>query len=433
MSRRPSLSVPVAPHLAAAGLFLVLSVGLPSVTAAQDPAALQAGASSRLRVYLDCSNCFDDYLRDEIDWVDFVRQPQDADVHLLSSDAGTASGGRELVLRFVGAGRFQGVDHELRVVSLVNEAESVRRADVLRTVTVGLLGYLARAGLPSGLDLSVESSESEDGSSVFSDPWNLWVFEVSAGGEFEAEESNRQVQWDTNFAGDRISEAWKISFGVSVDHQSETFNLDEEDPFEVDQRERSLDWFVAKSLGPHWSVGFEGRVEQSTFANTKISSEVSPAVEYSVFPYQDYATRQLVLLYELGFEVVQYYEMTLFDKLEETLWSQEIAVRLDQRQPWGSLQAGVQWSQYLHDLDKYRLEAEGEISLNLTRGLSLEVEGSASRIRDQLSIPRRGATPEEVLLELRELLSAYDVGFSVGVSYSFGSLFNNVVNPRFDD
>ena len=36
-----------------------------------------------------------------------------------------------------------------------------------------------------------------------------------------------------------------------------------------------------------------------------------------------------------------------------------------------------------------------------------------------------------MLLQLRELQSGYEVSFSVGVSYSFGSLFNNVVNPRF--
>jgi hypothetical protein len=417
-------------------LVLLVSGTFETLAAAQtigDQPAPVAG-SPRLRVYLDCSDCFQEFLRDEIDWVDFVRQPQDADVHVLSSETSTGSGGQELVLRFVGAGRFQDVNRELRSLSLVNESENVTRAGVLRTVIVGLLGYLAQEGLPIGLDLNVEQEEGDDDErGAAEDRWNLWVFEVGAGGEIEAEESNRQVQWDASFNGDRISEAWKISFGVSIDHQRETFDLDEDDPFDVEQRERSFDVFVAKSVGRHLSAGFEGRVESSTFSNTKLSAEIAPAVEFSVFPYQEYATRQLVILYELGFEVVEYHEVTLFDKIEENLWSQEIALRLDQNQPWGSLQGGVQWSQYLHDFDKYRLQADGELSLNIGRGLSLEMEGSASRIRDQLSLPRRGATPEEVLLELRELRSGYDVSFSIGLSYTFGSIFNNVVNPRFDD
>jgi hypothetical protein len=63
--------------------------------------------------------------------------------------------------------------------------------------------------------------------------------------------------------------------------------------------------------------------------------------------------------------------------------------------------------------------------------LSVEVEGAASRIRDQLSLPRRGADPEEILLRLRELQSGYEVSLRVGFNYTFGSIFNNIVNPRF--
>jgi hypothetical protein len=384
-------------------------------------------------VFLDCSDCFQEYLRDEIDWVDFVRQPQDADVHLLSSETDTAGGGEELVLRFVGVGRFEGTDHELRAVSLVNEAESVQRDRVLRTVTVGLLYYLARTGLPAGLDVSVEADDERQEAGPAIDRWNLWVFEIGAAGQIEAEESTRQVQWDTNVSADRVSEDWKISFGFSLEEERETFDLDEDEPLDVRQHQRDVEWFVAKSLGPHWSLGFDGNFESSTFGNLDFGAQAAPAVEYSVFPYSEYASRQLVIQYQIGAEHAKYYEVTLFNEIEETLARQQVLIRLDQTQPWGSLQSGFEWSQYLHDLSKYRLEVEGEISLRIIRGLSLEMEGSVSRIRDQLSLPRRDATEEEVLLELRELQSRYDVNFSVGFSYSFGSIFNNIVNPRFDD
>ena len=82
--------------------------------AAAEKAAQNTGSPSgaRLRVFLDCGDCCEAYLRDEITWVDFVRQPQDADVHVLSSDRETGGGGRELVLRFVGRGRFEGAATE---------------------------------------------------------------------------------------------------------------------------------------------------------------------------------------------------------------------------------------------------------------------------------------------------------------------------------
>ena len=104
---------------------------------------------------------------------------------------------------------------------------------------------------------------------------------------------------------------------------------------------------------------------------------------------------------------------------------------LDRREPWGSVDLTLEFSQYLHDLSKYRLELDGEASFRITRGLSFNLEGGISRIRDQLSLPRRDATQEEVLLRLRELQSGYEIRFDVGFTYSFGSLFNNVVNPRF--
>ena len=84
-------------------------------------------AGARLRVFLDC-DCFEAYLRDQMAWVDFVRQPQDADVHVLSSDRETGGGGRELILRFVGRGRFADIATELRVVSQVAASENDRRA-----------------------------------------------------------------------------------------------------------------------------------------------------------------------------------------------------------------------------------------------------------------------------------------------------------------
>jgi hypothetical protein len=418
----------------AVALALVVSVLVAGPSHAQPPADQSAAASgpARLRVYLDCSDCFQNYLRDEITWVDFVRQPQDADVHLLSNSQTTGGGGREVVLRFVGAGRFATVDHELRALSLAGETENVRRATLLRTVVVGLLNYMAREGLPAGLDVDVEPDQTRAADALpVRDPWNLWAFRIGSGGSIDAEESNRQVRWDLNLSADRVTDDWKISFGSRVEREREKFDLDEDDPFEVKRHETRFDWFLAKSLGPHWSFGFEGDVESSSFGNTRFSAASGPAIEFSIFPYREYATRQFVLQYQAGTQHTEYNEVTLFDKLEETRGRHEVSARLDQRQPWGSIESSVELSQYFHDLGKYRLEVNGEVSVRITRGLSVNFDGSASRIRDQISLPRRSATPEEVLLELRELQSGYEVSFSASVSYSFGSLFNNVVNPRF--
>ena len=428
-------------RLLGAGVTLCLALLWPAWSSAQVPPpappapAIQTpapGQAARLRVFLECSECDSDYLRDEIQWVDFVRQPQDADVHLLSSSTGTGGGGREIVLRFVGRGRFQGADHELRVLSVTGDATETVRRRVLRTVTVGLLQYLAREGQAGDLTLTVRApaAAGDRQAGPVRDPWRSWVFSIRGSGSVQAEETNRESQWSSSLSADRVTERWKISFGANTDTRWEEFDLNDDEPFSVTRREHRVDWFVARSLGPHWSLGLDGGAQSSTFGNVTFSGRLAPAIEYSVFPYAEYATRQLRFQYSLGVRRAKYREITLFDKLEETLGQQEIEAVFEQEQPWGSVQLGADFSQYLHDLGKYRVEVDGELSLRVTRGLSLNVEGSASRIRDQISLPRRGATPEEVLLRLRELQSGYEVQFEVGVTYSFGSIFNNIVNPR---
>jgi len=398
---------------------------VPATGGAQAPAV-----TGRLRVYLDCADCFQDYMRTEIDWVDFVRQPQDADVQVMSTATDTGGGGNEVVLRFVGLDRYAGVSQVLRTVSLPGETEDIRRRGVLRIMTVGLLGFMAREGLPTELGVSVRPAPAGSVRAT-RDRWNAWVFAVSTDGQLDAEESSREASLQFGASADRVTDAWKVSFGVSTEQQNEKFDLDEDEPLEVTRLERRLDGFVAKSLGQHWSFGVDGGFEVSTFENIRRAVELAPAIEFNVFPYKEYASRQLRLAYEIGVVSARYNEITLYGKLSETRPRHAFSVTLDQRQPWGTLQAEVEWTQYLHDLSKYRLEVDGEIGVRITRGLSVQFEAAGSRIRDQISLPRRSATQEEVLLRLRELQSGYEVSVAFGIRYSFGSIFNNIVNPRF--
>ena len=415
------------PRLLILALLVLLA---PLAAQAQTPATAQG---TPLRVYLDCEDCFAEYLRNEIRWVDFVRQREDADVHLLSSSRETGGGGREVVLRFVGLGRFQGVDQELKAVSLTGDTEDTRRRGVLRTVIVGLLGYGAREGLPPDLNVSVRAQTPDAVAQTRTDPWNFWVFSLETSASIDAEESNRQWNFDFGASADRVTTEWILSFGAQFEHEKERFNLndEEEEPLEVTRRERDVSWFLAKSLGEHWSAGLQGEVGSSTFENRTFGVELAPTVEFNAFPYSQYTSRQLRFQYTVGMEHSRYEEITLFGRLQETRPIHVASVTLDQRQPWGTLEASVEWSQYLHDLSKYRLEVQGDVSLRIARGLSLSFEGSASRVRDQLSLPRRDASPEEVLLRLRELQSGYEVSLDIGITYSFGSIFNNIVNPRF--
>lgn len=407
-------------------LLLALAASLPPL---QDPQA----APGRLRVFLDCGGCYADYLRTEIAFVDYVRAREEADIHLLITQTSTGSGGREYTADFIGLGRFAGAQRALRAVTTTGDAEDTIRRRIANAVRLGLLTFMAEGDLPAELDLRVSLDRRQERPEPARDRWNFWVFSLRGSASFDAEESQRQWEVGGAISADRITPDWKATFGLDFEHERERFNIDEEDeePFEVERREREFDWMIVKALGDHWSAGATGSIESSTFENTSLAIDISPAIEFNVFPYSQYTRRQLRVLYALGPRAVNYYEETLFGRLEETNARHELSATFDQREPWGTLEARVEWSQYLHDLALSRLEADGEVSWRLARGLSMNVEVNASRIRDQLSLPSRGATPEEILLELRELQSGYEYGFSFGLTYTFGSIFSSIVNPRF--
>jgi len=86
---------------------------------------------------------------------------------------------------------------------------------------------------------------------------------------------------------------------------------------------------------------------------------------------------------------------------------------------------------YLDDWSQNRVTLFGSLNIRVVKGLQANFFGSYGRLRDQLYLPKEGATDEEVLLRLKQLQTSYRYFASVGLSYTFGSIFNNIVNPRF--
>ena len=86
---------------------------------------------------------------------------------------------------------------------------------------------------------------------------------------------------------------------------------------------------------------------------------------------------------------------------------------------------------FFNDLSKYSTSVSGNLSFRVVRGLSLNVNASTSLVRDQLHLAKADLSDEEILLERRQLATDSRYSISFGFSYTFGSIFNNVVNPRF--
>jgi hypothetical protein len=266
------------------------------------------------------------------------------------------------------------------------------------------------------------------------DPWKAWVFELDANGSIDKEARQEQFEWGGSFDARRITSRWKFGFSADAEFNENRFRLDEEDGGAeiVSIRENYSGGAVAvRSHGPHWGSGFQVSLSSSTFSNTRFALRAAPAIEYSVFPYDEFTRRQLTVQYSVGMSSYKYREVTIFGRLEETRPTHALVIGYDVSQPWGSADVTFETARYLDDRTQWRLDFEGEIDVRVTRGLSIELGGSRSVIRDQLAIAARDATPEEILLELRDLQTNFQYDVRIGISYTFGSLFSSVVNPRF--
>lgn len=387
-----------------------------------------------LRVFLDCNDdgCHADYLRQEVELADYVRDRTDADVHVLVTSAETGAGGREYTLGFIGLGPFQAVSRTLKVTTEASDSEDRVRRQLASALTVGLLTYLTAEALPAGLAVAAELSTSgTPGATAANDPWRQWIFSLNGSLNIDTEQSTSERNWGLSVGADHITPEWKLTIGNNFNESKEEFEIEEGERLSVVRKEWSIDGLAVKSLGEHWSLGATSHLRSSTFDNIKVDVQAAPAIEWNYFPYSEYTRRQFRVLYELGVTNRSYYEVTLFGEIDETRALEELSATYEQREPWGTLEGSVEASNYFPGFSEHRVAVDAEVNVRIARGLSLNIEASASRIRDQLALPRRDASPEEVLLRLRQLQSGFEARMEIGVEYRFGSPFAAIVNPRF--
>jgi hypothetical protein len=386
-----------------------------------------------LKVYFDCSKCDIDFIRQEIPYVNYVRDRLEAQVHVLVSRQLTGSGGTEYRMSFIGLKEFKGIDEDRVYVSSPEDTSDKIRRGYTRLLAFGLIRYVAATPLFDGLNIKYGDSlglVTEE--KVVEDNWKSWVFDIRTTGQLDEQESYSSLSSESDLGARKITPWWKIEFGASYDQSNNKYRYDDEEYVSA-KRSFSFRNLTVKSLNDHWSLGARAGIYSSTYGNTRFNLTASPAVEYNLFPYYESYRKQVRFQYRIGYGYVFYQDTTIYDKMEEGLFSHQLSVAADFRQPWGSMNFSVQGSSYLHDLSKNSLKMWAGLYLRVFKGLSLSISGDAAILHDQLSLTKGGATEEEILLKQKQIASQYDYSLKIGFSYTFGSIYNNVVNPRFSD
>jgi hypothetical protein len=379
------------------------------------------------RVFIDCDYIDLDYIKTEIIFVNYVRDRKEAQVHVLITLQSTASRGVEYTLSFSGQQNFQGMDDIQKYVSNKTQTQDEIRQGLVRVLKMGLIRYVAKT--PISEKVSIVFQEKASPTAVV-DKWNFWVFSLSARAYLNGQKSTSYNSYYGTFSANRTTPEWKIRLGLSAAAYKDSFTYMDQ-TISSTSSSKSFSAMVVKSLGEHWSIGAYLSTYASTYSNTKFSLSPAPAIEYDLFPYSQSTRRFLSFIYRLNFQTVKYYEETIYDKTAENLWSQSLSVTLDLKEKWGSISTSLEGSNYFHNFQRNHVSLYGSVSLRLWKGLTFDVNGYYSMIHDQLSLQKGQASLEEVLLRRTMLETDYQYYFSIGLSYTFGSIFSNVVNPRF--
>jgi len=388
-----------------------------------------------VRVFIDCrGGCDGTYIRTELNFVDHVTDREVADVHVLITARGAGGGGMLYTLSFIGLGRFEAIQDSSTYLTTQDDSDDDVRSGLVRVIKVGLIRYVALTPLRDAMEVTYRPPRDKKRltAQAARDPWNFWVYRLRGNGDTAGEESVNSIRLSVSANASRVTEAWKTGFSAGLNYRRTHYAFDEgdEDDYDSISRDSAASALVVKSLGAHWGAGARVSTSTSTYVNQARVFRAAPAIEYNYFPYSETTRRQLTFRYSVGVNDFKYRELTIYQKMEETVASQSLVVNLDMRQPWGQLGVQAEASQYVPDFEKYRMGLEGYMEVRLFKGFSLNVGADTSSIRDQIYLPAEDATTEEILLRQRQVATAYDYRFSVGFTYSFGSVYNNVVNSR---
>jgi hypothetical protein len=265
------------------------------------------------------------------------------------------------------------------------------------------------------------------------DPWNFWIFSIGANGSFRSESSQRTYNIRANVSASRTTDDWRMHLSGRGIYSENRYELEEDEWSVYTTDEFSFRGYAIYNLGNHWGTGVRSSFGKSIRYNQDLYARFAGGLEYSVFPYAESTRRSFTILYTLGMATFDYEEVTVYNHAKETLAEQGLEASVGIIQPWGDMRADLEASSYLHDLDLHEIEFGIGMSVRLVRGLRFHWGSSAARIKNQIYLSGAGIPEDEILLHRRALGTDFRMNASFGISYTFGSIFNNAVNPTLDD
>ena len=385
--------------------------------------------NNSIKLFLKCS-CDSNYIRDQINYIDYVRDQEDANIIL--EVYGDPNGNRgKYSIYFIGKNNFIGMDDKLSFESHPKMTNDEIRSGLKDKIQRGILKYLVKTTDINDLNISITKLDNNisDSDSLIVDKWKNWIFEISASGYYEKESSRKVNDFNGRFEVNRYTEDWRIETTLRFFKRIEEF-LSETNNFKSSRVYKGAYGKIVRSISDHWSTGIFYGLSEDSYENIKFSNNFSPAIEYSIFPYKDVVRREMVLEYKIGYRKNNYQSKTIYGKNDEFLGTHSFAFKTRYRQNWGDIYSRFSFFTYLHDNSKNRLTFDNYLNIRIFEGVSLRLGAEIRFIRDQINLAAGQASIEDLLLQQRSIATDFYNEFRLGLTYTFGSAFNNIINTR---
>ena len=384
---------------------------------------------SKLNIFLNCNFCDQSYIKQNLEHAEFVRDENFADVYLFFTNQQNGSGGRVYEIDFVGQNDYKEFKDKITFSTNSNTSGDEVRSQMLKNIRLGLIRYWLKAGLEDKISITIKRSKPADLVEEV-DPWNNWIFSIGASGNFNGHETYSKRNLNFNASARRITDKNKFIFRLRYGNDRSEYKFDGEPDQVYNNSNKNITLYNIFSLNSHWSVGFFSYFGGSDYSNKDLYANVSPAIEYNFFNYKESFKKQLTIAYRVGGVYNDYIEKTVFGKDNEFLWNHSLSLKASVRQIWGNINGSVRYESYLHDVALNQFSFNLGARVRLFKGFTFNVGGRYDITNNQINLPAGNLTVEEILLQ--QIQSGYNYRFNIGFSYTFGSMFNTVVNPRFD-
>ncbi len=421
-------------------LYLLLLV-LPSLAGAQSK------NKDEIRVFIDCNSwCDMSFIKTEINYVDFVPDRFLANVYIMITSQTTGSGGEEVRLLMGGQENFKSMNDTLQFYRNSVDTDDEYRRNLVQYLKLGLTRYLAKTSLAKKLEITATVNKDASAGNALAgkeDKWNFWVYNIGLNGNYSEDDYSKSYRASGRLSANRVTEKLKVNLRANISTNERVINFDGTKS-SFTNNSFGINSTVVKSIGNHWAAGGYASINHSTFSNYSKQYTLMPALEYSFFPYKDAVKKSISLFYQVGPSYNSYIDSGYYDSPAHLVFSQSLSFNVGYTQKWGNLRFNANWSNFLNPFTLNNTKVKGRnvntislggyLEVRVIKGLSFYISSDASFTKGIYpNIPRKFFSRDDLLTNTRQYPTEKGLYSYFGINYRFGSIYNNVVNPRFSN